>query len=281
VDSVSTVSGIWTISKANLTLSGSEVYNGTATLAGSALTATGVDGQTFSILGTGSGDLSSPNVQTNAPLANVTNLSLGASTNGGSLSNYNGLSPSGSSVTIDKAPLTATAYYASMTYGGTVPTLSGTVAGFVNGQTLYEDGGSWTTSATSSSNVGSYGVSLTLGSPYSGDYTITNASGATALTITAATSTTGGGASGSSSAGRITATQFNPVLQTVDLFQKLPSLPGSPSAGQSSNNASTSPSSSGTSTTLLITPDSSLSVIHSPGDDTSGDGIISSETLKQ
>jgi filamentous hemagglutinin family protein len=281
VDSVSTVSGIWTIKKANLTLSGSEVYNGTTTLAGSALTATGVDGQTFSVGGTGSGDLSSPNVQTNAPLANVTNLTLGSSTNGGSDSNYNGLSQTGSSVTITPAPLTATAYYASMTYRGTLPTLSGTVAGFVNGQTLSLDGGSWTTSATSSSNVGSYGVSLTLGSLYSGDYTITNASGnSTALTITAATSTTGGGASGSSSAGRITATQFNPVLQTVDLFQKLPSLPGSPSAGQSSNNASTSPSSSGTSTTLLITPDSSLSVIHSPGDDTSGDGILSAQELK-
>nr|MDA8028461.1 filamentous hemagglutinin N-terminal domain-containing protein [Nitrospiraceae bacterium] len=141
VDSVSAISGTWTISKANLTLSGSEVYNGTTTLAGSALTATGVDGQTFSVGGTGSGDLSSPNVQTNAPLANVTNLSLGVSTNGGLSSNYNGLSQSGSLVTIDKAPLTATAYYASMTYGGTVPTLSGTVAGFVNGQTLAGDGG--------------------------------------------------------------------------------------------------------------------------------------------
>ena len=86
--------------------------------------------------------------------------------------------------TIDRAPLTATANLVSMTYGETVPALSGTITGFVNGQTLSGDGGSWNTSATSSSNIGSYGVSLTLGRPYSGDYTITAASGnGTALTI--------------------------------------------------------------------------------------------------
>jgi hypothetical protein len=285
VDSVSTVSGTWTISKANLTLSGSEVYNGTTTLAGSALTATGVDGQTFSVGGTGSGDLSSPNVQTNAPLANVTNLTLGSSTNGGSDSNYNGLSQTGSSVTITPAPMTATANSASMTYGGTVPTLSGTVAGFVNGQTLSLDGGSWSTSATSSSNVGSYGVSLTLGSPYSGDYTITNAAGnSTALTITAATSTTGEGSSGSSgtgssgssTAGGITSTNFPPVSQTVDLYQKLPSLSGSYSPGNFSNSGTPS----GNSITLSSSGETSLTVIQPFGDDTSGDGILSAQELK-
>ena len=210
------------ISKANLTLSGSEVYNGTTTLPGSALTATGVDGQTFSVGGTGSGDLSSPNVQTNAALANVTNLTLGSSGNGGSASNYNVLSTSGSSVTITKAPLTVTANSVSMTYGGTVPTLSGLVTGFVNAQTLSGDEGSatWSTLATSSSNAGQYGITgnVTLGSPYSGDYTITQAPGnSTALTIMAATSRTGGSSSGSGSQGGITSTNFTPVAQTVSL----------------------------------------------------------------
>ncbi|MHB1758435.1 MAG: MBG domain-containing protein, partial [Leptospirillum sp.] len=290
IASISAASGTWTIDKANLTLSGSEAYNGTTTLAGSFLTATGVDGQTFSVGGTGSGDLSSPNVQTNVALANVNNLSLGSSANGGSSSNYNGLSTTGSSVSITQAPLTATAYSASMTYGGTVPVLSGTVTGFVNGQTLSTDSGTWSTSATSSSNVGSYGVSLTLGSPYSGDYTITPASGnSTALTITASSSTFGGSGSGSLTSGSsrfgtqggITSTNFTPVSQTVDLYQKLPSLPGSSSAGKSSDNGSSSPSPSGESTTLDKTGNSSLTVIQLSAEETSGDGILSTQELKQ
>ena len=195
---------------------------------------------------------------------------------------------------ITPATLTATANSASMTYGGTVPSLSGTVTGFVNGQTLAGDGGSatWSTSASSSSNAGQYGITgdVTLGSPYSGDYTITAASGnGTALTITAATSTTGGGSSGSSgtgssgssTAGGITTSTFTPVLQTVDLYQKLPSLPGNSSPGNSSNSGSSSPSPSGNSTTLLVTPDSSLTVIQPFEDDTTGDGILSVQELKQ
>jgi hypothetical protein len=177
-----------------------------------------------------------------------------------------------------------------MTYGGTVPVLSGTVTGFVNGQTLSTDSGTWSTSATSSSNVGSYGVSLTLGSPYSGDYTITPASGnSTALTITASSSTFGGSGSGSLTSGSsrfgtqggITSTNFTPVSQTVDLYQKLPSLPGSSSAGKSSDNGSSSPSPSGESTTLDKTGNSSLTVIQLSAEETSGDGILSTQELKQ
>ena len=90
--------------------------------------------------------------------------------------------------TIDKATLTAMAHGASMTYGASVPALSGSVTGFVNGQTLSSDGGSaaWSTTASSASPVGSYAISgtVTLGSPYSGDYTVTQASGnATALAV--------------------------------------------------------------------------------------------------
>ena len=81
--------------------------------------------------------------------------------------------------------------------------------------------------------------------------------------------------------GGITSTNFNPVLQTVDLFQKLPSLPGSSSPGTFSNSGSFSPSSSGTSTMLDVTPDSSLKVLQPLGDDTSGDGILSAQELKQ
>ena len=307
------------ISKANLTLSGSEVYNGTTTLPGSALTATGVDGQTFSVGGTGSGDLSSPNVQTNAALANVTNLTLGSSGNGGSASNYNVLSTSGSSVTITKAPLTVTANSVSMTYGGTVPTLSGLVTGFVNGQTLSGDEGSatWSTLATSSSNAGQYGITgnVTLGSPYSGDYTITQAPGnSTALTIMAATSRTGGSSSGSGSQGGITSTNFTPVAQTVSLSvnsgsamilssgQLTSGSMGSSSSGSNSTDngisstgnvgssasgngsptsQSSSSSSSGTSLTISSSGVATLTVILPANEDATGTGIISYEEVKK
>ncbi|MHB8369307.1 MAG: MBG domain-containing protein, partial [Leptospirales bacterium] len=105
------------------------------------------------------------------------------------LTNYTVIqSPSnGSALTIGNATLAATANSASMSYGGTIPTLSGTVTGFVNGQSFAGDGGAWTTTATSASNAGSYGVNASLATPYSGDYTIVPASGnATALTIKAA-----------------------------------------------------------------------------------------------
>jgi type IV secretory pathway TrbL component len=133
-------------------------------------------------------------------------------------------------------------------------------------------------------------VSLTLGSPYSGDYSITPASGnGTALTITAASSTSGGSTSGSSSSGSsgfgtqggITSTNFPPVSQTVDLYQKLPSLPGISFAGKSTNNASTFPSSSGNSTVLGETANTSLAVIQPSGDDMTGDGILSVQEVKQ
>jgi hypothetical protein len=92
-------------------------------------------------------------------------------------------------LTIGKADLTVTVNSAMGIYGSTIPTLSGTVTGFVNGQTLTSDGGTavFTTTATSSSNLGNYGVTgdVTLGSPYSGDYTVLQARGnGAALTIT-------------------------------------------------------------------------------------------------
>ncbi|EQD25534.1 MAG: hypothetical protein D084_Lepto4C00097G0003 [Leptospirillum sp. Group IV 'UBA BS'] len=164
---------------------------------------------------------------------------------------------------ITPATLTATASTASMASGSAIPTLSGTVTGFVNGQTLSGDGGTadWTTTATSSSNEGSYGITgkVTLGFPWSGDYTVVQSSAnTTALTI-----------------GGITSDNLNPVAQTVDLYQKLPSLPGT-----SSNNAFSSPSSSGNSMTLDESQNSSLSVIQPAGDDTTGGGILSVEELK-
>ena len=109
------------------------------------------------------------------------------------------------------------------------------------------------------------GDNLSFDSPWSGDYTIVQSPGnSSALTITQV---------------GITSDNFNPVIQTVNLYQKLPALPGISSAGTSSGNPS-SPFPSGKSMTLDASQNSSLMVIQPGGDDTSPDGILSVEELK-
>jgi hypothetical protein len=98
-----------TIGKANLTLSGTRTYDAGTTFAGTYLTATGVNSETFSVLGLGdASNLASKNVQTNQSLSTITGLSLGSSSNGGLTSNYNILSTAGSTVNITPAALTVT-----------------------------------------------------------------------------------------------------------------------------------------------------------------------------
>ncbi|MHB8371025.1 MAG: beta strand repeat-containing protein, partial [Leptospirales bacterium] len=171
------------------------------------------------------------------------------------------VSGNSTALTIGKADLTATATPASMPYGGTVPTLSGSVTGFVNGQTLASDGGLWSTTATSSSSGGSYGIDLSLASPYSGDYTIINAFGnATAFTI----------------AGGITGKQIVPVVQTVGSVQSLSSFPetsgttgNTGSAGSVSDSSSSSTNASGATGSTSTPSGSSSSSTNTSGSTTS------------
>jgi hypothetical protein len=283
VDSVSAVSGTWKITPATLTVTanaasmtyGSSVPSLSGTVTGF------VNGQTLTAdSGTANWTTSATSSSNIGQYGITGKVILGASYSG----DYTIVQAYGNSsaLMITPATLIATANTASMTYGGTVPTLSGTVTGFVNGQTLSGDGGtaSWTTSATSASKAGIYGitgsVSMTLGNPYFEDYTIVQAPGnSSALTITA----TGGGSSGSGTPEGITSDNFNPVIQTVNLYQKLPALPGISSAGTSSDNPS-SPFPSGKSMTLDASQNSSLMVIQPGGEDTSPDGILSVEELK-
>ncbi|MHB8370990.1 MAG: beta strand repeat-containing protein, partial [Leptospirales bacterium] len=191
VDSVTVVSGTWTITQAPLTAAttGSKTYDGTnsLSLSGTNTTFTGVGGQTAKLNAGLTGTLSTANVGTS--LGGTLTVTGSDLTGAGGFNALNYTLPTTfTGGTITPAPLTATANAASMTYGGTVPTLSGTVTGFVNGQTLAGDSGTanWSTYATSTSNAGEYAIAgnVTLGSPYSGDYTITYASGNnTALTI--------------------------------------------------------------------------------------------------
>ena len=103
------VTGQLTVDKANLSLSGSRVYDATTTFAGQYLTATGVNGETFTVTGAGlAGNLTSKNVldnPINTSLNSVAGVNLGNSNNGGIANNYNALSTANSSISVTKADL--------------------------------------------------------------------------------------------------------------------------------------------------------------------------------
>ncbi len=116
---ISYVSGGYAITPAALTLTGSRAYDGTTVMAGGNLTATGVNGESFSISGTGdASNLASQNVQSDSALASLTGLTLGTSGNGGLASNYQPLSTVGSLITIDPAVLRVVTRSTSKVYDG-------------------------------------------------------------------------------------------------------------------------------------------------------------------
>ncbi len=89
-------------------------------------------------------------------------------------------------LTINAAPLTVTANNAPMTYGEAVPTLTGTLSGVVEGDGITA---SFSTTATSTSDVGTYPITATLHDPDDrlSNYMVTNTPGV--LTITKANQT--------------------------------------------------------------------------------------------
>jgi filamentous hemagglutinin family protein len=127
--------GTLTINRANLTVSGTRVYDGTTIFTGSNLTATGVAGQTFTVTGAGlTGNLGTKNVQTNQSLASLNGLSLGTSTNGGLVNNYNPVFQATSSVSVTPANLVlsgARVYDGTTIFPGTALTATG-----VSGETF-------------------------------------------------------------------------------------------------------------------------------------------------
>lgn len=98
-----TTSAAASIIPANLTLTGSRTVDGTTIAAGSTLIANGVNGEKFSV--TGSGDssnlLSGEVAGSPHTLNSLTNLALGTGTNGEDANNYNALSTTGSQYTIN------------------------------------------------------------------------------------------------------------------------------------------------------------------------------------
>ncbi|MBT9488676.1 MAG: filamentous hemagglutinin N-terminal domain-containing protein [Rubrivivax sp.] len=125
------------ITPAALTLAGSRVYDGSTVMAGSTLTATGVNGESFALTGSGaSGNLSAKHVQTAQPLASVAGLALGSSNNGGLAGNYQALSVSGSSVSVTVRSISLAGITAAdKVYDGGMGAVvsGGTFTGLVNG----------------------------------------------------------------------------------------------------------------------------------------------------
>ncbi len=194
VQKVCAVSGTWTITPATLTAvtSGAKIYDGTPnlTLTSSNTTFKGVDNQsaTLNTNTTLSGTLNGANVGSDlGGTLTVTGTDLTGSS-GFCASNYT-LPTTFTGGAITPAKLKETANPASLTYGGTVPTLSGTLSSPSISSTEIPNlvTASWSTSATKTSNVGTYSIVPTLSygtGVVAGDFTLAPASGnGSALTV--------------------------------------------------------------------------------------------------
>lgn len=178
------------ITQASLTITAndlSKTYGQTTTFTGTEFTPTGLqNGETV-----GSATLASAGA---SPTANVESspysITVSAATGGTfNPANYNINYVSGS-LTIDPATLVYNANLASRTYGAANPSLSGTVTGFVNGETQATATTgtlAFATPAGATSNVGNYAINGEGLTANFGNYTFTQAPGnATALSITQA-----------------------------------------------------------------------------------------------
>ncbi|MGD0881340.1 MAG: MBG domain-containing protein [Acidimicrobiales bacterium] len=164
---------------------------GAAPLVVSASSATEVFGQTPAavtasysgfVLGQGSGSLTHLPVCTSSVSASSPVGTYATSCSGAVDSNYT-ISYVAGSVHVTPAPLTITASSAKMTYGGTPPTITATVTGLVNGNSVSVLGTlKCTTSVTATSPVGTYSSNCSGASD--ANYTITYASGT--VTVSAA-----------------------------------------------------------------------------------------------
>jgi len=195
-----------TIDKAALTItadSTSKTYGQTLTFAGTEFTASGlVNGDTVSsVTLTSAGAAASAGVA-GSPYAIMASAAVGSGLDNYTVSYVNG------SLTVSPAALTITADNQSMTYGGSVPTLTYHYSGLVNGDTSASFTGGLTTTATPSSGVGSYPI--TQGSlAATGNYTISTFNPGT-LTVTPAPL--------SAAAANFSATAGAPVSGTVATF---------------------------------------------------------------
>jgi sugar lactone lactonase YvrE len=169
------VNGTLTVNKASLTVTADSklmTYGGTLpTLTASY--AGFVNGETAAVL-TGI-----PSLTTTATSAsNASTYPITATQGTLAAANYMFTFAAGT-LTVNKATLTVTADIKSMTYGGTVPSLTASYNGFVNGDTaaVLTGAPALTTTATSSSNAGDYTITAAQGTLTTTNYTLTFANG--------------------------------------------------------------------------------------------------------
>ncbi len=140
-----------------------------------------VNGQGVSVLGTG--------LHCSTAATSSSNVGSYASTcSGASDANYSVTYASGT-VTVTPAVLTVTANNQTMQFGGAVPTLTATITGYVDGQTLSTSGvtgqPTCTTTGTATTPVGTYPIVCQAGTLKATNYTFQFVSGT--LTISAST----------------------------------------------------------------------------------------------
>jgi hypothetical protein len=170
--SISYIQGGLTIGKANLTATGSKVYDAGTAFAGTNFTSiAGVNGETFTA--TGSGTLASPNVQSSQALQSLGTLSL-VGVSGALASNYNWTTAS-TSVSVTPRTLTVTGANNTVTYSGVAQTNTGATIVGNQGSDTFSIGGYGTgTNASTTAYADSLsltGTGGTLLSNYSISYT--------------------------------------------------------------------------------------------------------------
>lgn len=167
LDATSSI-GEYTINKAPLTLNvtgATYTYDGTAKILSGYTTSGLVNGENSSVL------------DSVAITATRTNAGTTTSSTIASDNNYN-ITVNEADLVINKAHLTVTANDATKTYGENNPTLSTTISGFVNGETLATSGvtgsGSATTTVTASTEVGTATITAGVGNLSASNYDFTN-----------------------------------------------------------------------------------------------------------
>jgi filamentous hemagglutinin family protein len=182
----------------------------TVTTAPLTITATNQSKTYGDTLALGSSAFTASGLQNSETVASVTLISAGAMASANVSSSPYAITPSAASggtftasnysityvdgvLTVNPATLSYTATTATLTYGSAVPSLSGTVIGFVNSETQASATTgtlAFLSSATSSSNVGSYAINGSGLTANNGNYIFVQEPGnATALTVTTVTPT--------------------------------------------------------------------------------------------
>lgn len=257
-----------TINKANVALSGTRVYDGSTVAAGSSLTAYGVNGETFTVTGSGNAsNLSSKNVQTGSLLSSVTGLTLGNSSNGGLSANYNALSTAGSSYTVTAKSLTITGITAldkvyDATTSATLNTAGASYSGLVSGDSVALSGSG--TGSFATKNVGvnkTVTVSgYTLSGTDAGNYVVTQPTGVTG-TITKADLAVSGISASDKTYDATTAASLSGTASVTGLLSDVVSIAGSGTGTFVDANASTGKSVTVTGYTLVGTDAGNYNVV--------------------